>query len=155
MLIMRFMKAVVEQGQAAGQQRGRDQRADQDGGQVDAAGAQCGDLVVLREAAEGHQHGHQHGAGDGEGDDVAQRQEEELGDDQRGDPPVDHEVQVVEQDVHLEDERDHPEPQQQGNQVLLQDVGMEDTHGCAAYLMGRDRGDGIRSGAFDRQGMPC
>ena len=71
-------------------------------------------------------------------------------------PPVQDQVQVIEQDVHDQDEGHDPEAEKERNQVESEDVGMEDTHGCAAYPTGRatERPNSARNG-FDHRSLPC
>jgi hypothetical protein len=58
-------------------------------------------------------------------------------DDPRWNSSVDDEIQVIEQHVHLQDERHHAETEKKWNQMLPEDVGTKDTHVAAAYPIGR------------------
>ena len=133
---------VVEQGEAEGHDPGRRERAGQDPGQVDTAGPQRRDLVVLGQPPERHEHGHEHRARHRQGHDVAQRQQEKLGDGTHRHSPVHNQVQVVEQDVHFENERHDPEPEKEWNQVEPENVPIQNAHESAAYSRWRGRREG-------------
>src|SRR4029077_3042691 len=66
-------------------------------------------------------------------DHEAQRKAEELQHGGGRDAPVDDQVEVIEQHVHLENERHDAKTEQEWNQVLPEDVSREDAHGRAAY----------------------
>jgi hypothetical protein len=139
---------VVEQDQPDREHRRAAEGGEHGPEQVDAARAQSGDLVVLGQPPEGHEGRDEHRAGDRERDHEPERQPEQLQDGPGRHPPVDDEVEVVEQHVHLEDERHDREPQHEGNQMQPEDVGGEDAHGAGAYLMGWRRGTSRRANAL-------
>ena len=126
---------VVEQRQPDGQDTGAGQWREHGAEQVDAARPQGGDLIVLRQAAKRHERADQDRARHRERDHEPQRQPEKLQYGYGGHATVDDQVQVIEQDVHLEDERHDPESEHERNQMLAEDVRGKDTHGVAAYLM--------------------
>ena len=70
---------------------------------------------------------------------------EQLTHDERRDASVHHQIEVIEQHVHDENERDDREPEKERNQVQAKDVPTQESHGAGAYPMAHDRSDRKRA----------
>lgn len=112
----------VEVGQPQAEPQGRGQGGEEDAEDVDAAGLEGDDLGILAHPAEGDEGGDQDPARHGQGGHPPETEEKELADRPEGHAPLDPEVQIVHQEVHLQRPGDHPEAQEPGNQRLAQDV---------------------------------
>ncbi len=119
---------VVEEDQPAREHgRGQEGRAD-DPQQIDSVRAHGGDLVVLRQPAEGRQGRDQNGARHGEGQHPSHGQSEELQHDPGRDALPDGQVHQVEQEIQGEQEYHDAEADQEREEMLAQDISFEYSH---------------------------
>jgi len=117
------------------QEKAEDHDRPENSHQVDAAGADCEDLVVGGQAAEGDKNPHKHGTGNCEGQQGGKEAESKAPDEDRVDPFAHKDVRKAEYPRYEKQEREEQQPEDGGADKFPQDIFFQDHHNSDTIKM--------------------